>query len=139
MILPTTEYDIPLCLQQYLHQHFNKIIDGLTGASIALTHAKYQYIKSQEMPDDADNNKKMIARFEHVNDLIQQLGTYVSRQRYNTLSAGVDADMLDNCNVRKIITVTHLPLISRAAVKWCNSQNFPVQAPKIYSSAALQM
>lgn len=101
MILPTTEYDIPLCLQQYLHQHFNKIIDGLTGASIALTHAKYQYIKSQEMPDDADNNKKMIARFEHVNDLIQQLGTYVSRQRYNTLSAGVDADMLDNCNVRK--------------------------------------
>ena len=139
MILPTTEYDIPPCLQQYLHHLFNKLIDGLTGMSITLHNTRHRYItaNSQEKLDNADNSKKMLSEFERLNDLIQKLATYVKRQRYNIKSISVALGALDDCDMGEIITQTQLPLICKTAIEWRNNQNFQVQAPRTHLQAVL--
>jgi len=131
MLLPTTEYDIPRWLQQVLHLRFNKIIDGLTGVGIALSDAKHRYAKQDA--SDNDNAHRMMA----ANDLIQELATYVSRQRYNLIAVDVNPHTLDNCDMAEIITAAHLPLICSAAIEWCDTPNLPVQAPQTHLQAVL--
>jgi len=79
----------------------------------------------------------MVSTFDHLNDLIQQLATYVSRQRYNIIAVDVDPRTLDNCDMAEIITVSHLPLICSTAIEWCDTPNLPVQAPKAHLQAVL--